>query len=158
MIGSIEATVGIYGASFVIAILSGFIPLINAEIYLVAVSVSTQSLPLAIALGFIVALGQMIAKVGIYKTARKASNLRLHEEGSKMARARKLMAKWEGKPHLLTFISATFGIPPFFIVSVVGGMLELPFVQFMTVGFIGRSIRFVTVAVVAVYVKFYSCS
>ena len=156
MIGSIEATVGIYGASFVIAILSGFIPLINAEIYLVAVAVTTESIPLAVVLGFIVAFGQMIAKVGIYKAARRASNLRPLEENGKMARARKLMAKWEGKPHLLTFISATFGIPPFFIVSIVGGMLELPFIQFMTVGFVGRSIRFITVAVVAVYVKFYS--
>ena len=156
MMSSIEATVGIYGASFVIAILSGFIPILNAEIYLVAVAISTESVPLAIILGLIVALGQMVAKVGIYKAARKASNLRAHEESGKMARARKLMKKWEGKPHLLTFVSASLGLPPFFIVSIVAGMLELPFIQFLTVGFIGRSIRFVLVAVVAVYAKFYS--
>lgn len=152
MIGSIEATVGIYGASFVVAILSGFIPIVNAELYLAAVALTTKSIPLALALGLIVAAGQMIAKVGIYKAALKASNLKTHEEDGKLAKARKVVAKWKGREHLLTFVSATVGIPPFLIVSVVAGILELPFIAFVTIGFIGRAIRFGTVAVVAVMV------
>lgn len=149
---AIQATIGIYGATFIVAIVSAFIPLINAEIYLAAVALATKSIPLAIVLGLITALGQMIGKVGIYKAAQKGANLKKYEENGKLERARRLMAKWKDKPHVLTFISASTGIPPFFIVSLVGGMLELPFAAFMAVGFLGRSIRFVTVAIVAVMI------
>ncbi|HEY4179160.1 MAG TPA: hypothetical protein VGM90_20090 [Kofleriaceae bacterium] len=147
---AIQATIGIYGATFIIAIISGFVPLVNAEIYLAAVAISTKSIPLAIVLGMITALGQMVAKVGIYKAAQKGANLKKYEENGKLEKARRLMAKWKDKPHVLTFISASTGIPPFFIVSLVGGLLELPFAAFMAVGFVGRSIRFVTVAIIAV--------
>lgn len=152
MIETIEATVGIYGATLIVAIASGFIPVINIEIYLVAVVLLTKSLPLAVLLGVIAAVGQMVAKIGIYKASRAGANLAKPDPKGKLARAREVMAKWKDKPHLLTFVSASTGIPPFFIVSIVAGILQLPFVAFLVVGTLGRTIRFVTIAVLAVMV------
>ena len=152
MIETIEGTIGIYGATLVVAIASGFIPLINIEIYLIAVCLLTRSLPLAILLGVIAAAGQMVAKVGIYKASRAGTNLSKPDPKGKLARAREVMARWKDKPHLLTFVSASTGIPPFFIVSIVAGVLELPFIAFLAVGLLGRTIRFVVVAVVWVMV------
>ena len=75
MIETIEGTIGIYGATLLVAIASGFIPIINIEIYLAAVVLVTKSLPLAILLGVIAAIGQMVAKIGIYKASRAGANM-----------------------------------------------------------------------------------
>ncbi len=149
---ALTSTVGIYGATLVVAALSGIIPIINAEVYLVAVALLTRSVPLAIVLGLIVAAGQMIAKIGIYKAfalgADKAATKPKY--AAKLEKAQKLMEKWKDKPLVLTFVSASVGLPPFFIVSALAGMLKINFKAFMLLGFLGRSIRFCLIAVLAV--------
>lgn len=146
---SLTGTVGIYGGTLIVAVLSGFIPIINVELYLIAVTLLMRSMPLAIILGMIAAVGQMIAKVGIYKASAGAATKASPKLQGKIDKAQQVMEKWKDKPLVLTFVSATFGIPPFFIVSVVGGLLKLNFRAFMLIGFIGRSLRFVTIALLA---------
>ena len=151
MFHSLAGTIGIYGATLVVAALSGFIPVINAEVYLVAVTLSQRSVPLAIVLGLIVAIGQMTAKVGIYKASSGAANKAKGSEKiqAKLDKAQALMSRWKDKPFLLVFVSAVFGIPPFFIVSVLAGMLKLSFKKFLVLGTIGRTMRFVGIALIA---------
>ena len=149
---SLITLIGIIPATFVVAIVSGFVPFVNAEILLGLALLKYNSIPMAIALGLLVAAGQMISKIGIYKASRGAANLGKHKEDGKLAKARAMMERWKDKPVLLTFISASLGIPPFFLVSIVAGILEMRFATFVTVGFIGRTVRFVTIALVAVLV------
>ena len=151
MLHSLEGTIGIYGATLVVAALSGFIPVINAEIYLVAVTLAMRSVPLAIVLGLIVAIGQMAAKVGIYKVSAGAARKAKTSEKiqAKLDKVHALMAKWKDKPFALVFVSAVVGVPPFFVVSILAGMLKLDFKKFLVLGTIGRTLRFVTIALVA---------
>ncbi len=151
MLHSLEGMVGIYGATLVVAALSGFIPVINAEIYLVAVTLAMRSVPLAIVLGLIVAIGQMIAKVGIYKVSAGAANKAKTSAKiqAKLDKVHALMAKWKDKPYVLVFVSAVFGLPPFFVVSILAGMLKLDFKKFLVLGTIGRTLRFVAIALIA---------
>ncbi|MGE0869016.1 MAG: hypothetical protein AB7P03_10645 [Kofleriaceae bacterium] len=151
MIDGLEATIGIYAATFVVAVLSGFIPVINAELYLIGVAVVTGNVWLAVVLGVIVAAGQMVAKIGIYQAARGASSLgsRGPKYEAKLAKARALVDKWRDKPFVLLFVSASTGLPPFFIVSLLAGMLSIKFRPFVTIGMLGRTLRFVTIALLA---------
>lgn len=150
MIDGLEGTVGIYLATLVVAALSGLIPIINAEIYLIGVALYTRSIPLAIVLGIIVAVGQMIAKIAIYQAALKATNLRPGGKfATKIEKARALVDRWRDKPLTLIFVSASVGLPPFFLVSILAGMLKVKFRPFVLLGLLGRSLRFVTIALLA---------
>jgi membrane protein YqaA with SNARE-associated domain len=153
VIDGLEASVGIYAASLIIGVLSGVIPIVNAELYLIGVVLLTGNLPAAVILGVIVAVGQMIAKIALYQAARGATNLgRNTKFGAKLEKARALVDRWQGKPITLLFLSATTGIPPFFIVSVLAGMLAIRIQTFVVVGLVGRILRFVTIALAALLV------
>jgi membrane protein YqaA with SNARE-associated domain len=151
MIDSMEGALGIYLASFLIAVASGVIPLVNAEIYLVGVVLAVGGIPEALVLALLVSLGQMCAKAVIYQTARGATTLGQKSGGfaSKLERARSRVEKWKNKPLGVTFVSASLGLPPFFIVSMVAGILEVRFRSFLLVGFAGRTLRFGTIALLA---------
>lgn len=151
MIDSLEGALGLYLASFLIAVASGLIPIINAEIYLVGVVLAIGGIPEALILAALVAVGQMASKAVIYYTARGATNLGQRSRGfaSKLERARTRVERWKSKPLGVTFVSASVGLPPFYVVSLVAGILEVRFRAFMLVGLAGRSLRFGTIAVLA---------
>jgi membrane protein YqaA with SNARE-associated domain len=150
-----EGALGIYLASFLIAVASGVIPIVNAEIYLVgvvlAVGAAGGGIPEALFLAVLVSIGQMCAKAVIYQTARGATTLGTKSGGfaKKLERARERTEKWKNKPLGVTFVSASLGLPPFYIVSLVAGILEVRFRAFMLVGFAGRTMRFGTIALLA---------
>jgi membrane protein YqaA with SNARE-associated domain len=146
-----EGALGIYLASFLIAVASGVIPIVNAEIYLVGVVLAVGGIPEALVLAVVVSLGQMVAKAVIYQTAKGATTLGTKSGGfaKKLERARERVEKWKSKPLGVTFVSASLGLPPFYIVSLVAGILEVRFRAFMLVGFAGRTLRFGTIAILA---------
>jgi membrane protein YqaA with SNARE-associated domain len=146
-----EAAIGIYLASFLIAVASGVIPIVNAELYLVGVVLAVGGVPQALVLAVLVSAGQMVAKAVIYQTARGATNLGTRSKGfaSRLEKARARTEKWRNKPLGVTFVSASLGLPPFYIVSLVAGILEVRFRAFMLVGMAGRTLRFGTIAVLA---------
>jgi membrane protein YqaA with SNARE-associated domain len=151
VIDSIEGAVGIYLASFLIAVASGVIPIVNAEIYLVGVVLAVGGIPEALFLAVLVSVGQMVAKAVIYQTAKGATTLGTKSGGfaAKLERARTRVEKWKSKPLGVTFVSASLGLPPFYIVSLVAGILEVRFRAFLLVGFAGRTLRFGTIALLA---------
>ncbi len=152
MIDSIEATVGIYLATLLISVLSGLVPVVNGELYLIAAIVVADDPVVALVLAVIVALGQMIAKIGLYYAARGATELgRSTRLGAKLERAQLLVERWKGKPLTLLFVSAVTGLPPFYLVSLLAGLLRIRFGTFLLLGIIGRVIRFVALALIVLY-------
>lgn len=152
VIETLESSGGIYLASFVIAVVSGVVPIVNAEIYLVGVVLAVGGVPEALVLALLVAAGQMVAKGIIYQTVRGATNLGQRQTpklADKIRRARALVERWRSKPLGVTFVSASVGLPPFYLVSLLAGMLEVRFRAFLLVGFAGRTLRFGTIAVLA---------
>jgi len=140
-----------FAASFAVAILSGLVPVVNAELYLVGVVLAVGGIPEALLLALIVALGQMVAKIVMYQAALRATNLgkRSPRLEPKIEKARAYVEKWRSKPLSVSFVSATLGLPPFYLVTLVAGMLQVPFRAFFIVGLIGRTLRFATIAVIA---------
>ena len=151
MTDAILGTLGIYAGMFVVGVISGF-AFIPAEIALAAVVVVAGNLPLAIALAVILAAGQMVAKGILYQGAARAARLRGEPKpDGKIAKAKKLMERWKDRPLALTFVSGAVGIPPLVLFAPLAGVLGIRFRGFMAMGMAGRSVRFVVIAVAALY-------
>jgi membrane protein YqaA with SNARE-associated domain len=152
VIDSIEASVGIYLATLIISVLSGLVPVVNGELYLIAAILVTGDPVVALVLAVIVAIGQMIAKIGLYFAARGATELgRSTRLGAKLERAQLLVERWRGKPLTLLSISAVTGLPPFYLVCLVAGVVRIRFATFLVIGLAGRVIRFVALALIVLY-------
>ncbi len=120
---------------------SAVIPLLHAEAYLITVSALT---PPALSWALVLAgtAGQMAGKVIMYGAGRGALRLPGERLQRRLAAA---AARYEGRRKLgnaLIFLSASTGLPPFFVISVVAGMLRVPLVTFIFFGTVGRFLRF----------------
>jgi membrane protein YqaA with SNARE-associated domain len=147
VIDGIEATLGIYSATLVIAVISGLVPVVNGELYLIGAILLVDDPRAALLLGALVAVGQMIAKVGLYYAARGASQLgRRTRLGDKLVEAQLLVERWRGKPLTLLGVSALTGLPPFYLVSLLAGVVGIRLGTFVAIGLAGRLVRFVALA------------
>lgn len=131
-----------YISTFFFCVASGFIPVMNAEVYLTSISaLLLKSNVVFIAL--ISSFAQMLAKSVIYFGARGILILPLKKNGLD-----KVKRKFERRKHSTsTFIlvSASFGLPPFYIVSILAGIVKINFWLFFLCGFIGRFLRFTVI-------------
>jgi membrane protein YqaA with SNARE-associated domain len=152
MTDDIIAHVGIWGAAFIIGLVSSVIPFVSAEVFIASVVIATAQNPArVIVLCTIVAVGHIAAKVPMYYGARGATRLAHPKPDGRLARARRWIERWRASPVALTFVSALTGIPPFYAIALLAGMLELPFGGFLAVGLVGRIIRFSAVGLIALY-------
>ena len=155
----IIAHVGIYGAAFVIGMISSIVPLISAEVFVAVTCVTVTRQPVDVAVvGVLVAIGQMVMKVPMYYGSRGAGKLVRPAPDGRIARAlrwveRTAIDRWRAYPTALTFVSASTGVPPFYALVLLAGAIEMPAIKFMTVGMIGRLIRFVTIGLGALYLS-----
>jgi membrane protein YqaA with SNARE-associated domain len=139
---------GLYAATYLMCLVGGFVPIINAEVYLASVGAMSERamvLPLVV----VGTLGQMTAKTAIFLGGRGLLRLPKARDSERM---RVVLAKaraWRGPIELFVFVSAVVGIPPFYIVSLLGGALDLSVARFIVVGFTGRLIRFLAIAYAA---------
>ena len=138
-------SLGIYAATFVVCVIGGFVPIVNAEVYFASIGATSERAVL-FPIVVIGTLGQMTAKTAIFFAGRGILRLPITRNSERM---RVVLAKaraWRGPIELFVFVSAVFGIPPFYIVSLVGGTLELSVTRFILLGFTGRLIRFSAIA------------
>ena len=132
--------------------LSAIVPLVNAELYLVAASAVAQRnlvVPLIVA----AAVGQMAGKLVMYFAGRGAMQLpneRLRRAVSAVeARFRERAALGD----TLILASSFLGIPPFYLVSVACGMFRVNVFRFAAIGLAGRLARFTLIVLAPQFVK-----
>jgi membrane protein YqaA with SNARE-associated domain len=124
-----------------VAFVSGFVPFVNIEAYLVAAVVfggASSSASLAAAS----AIGQMAAKSLLYFSGRGILRLPFHRHVKRMDEIRDRLTRHAGHSGALLFVSALAGFPPFYVVSILAGALRLPFALFLSTGLLGRFVRF----------------
>lgn len=133
------AAAGLCAATFAVAFLSGFVPLVNLETYLLSVAALRpgSSLPPVV---LAASLGQMSAKCLLFLAGRGALALPLRHRGRALQAAAWLERRGCGPA--LVFASAFSGIPPFYLVSVAAGLLRFPLAAFLLCGTAGRLLRF----------------
>lgn len=133
-------------ATFVTCFVSGVFPLVNAEVFLLAVAaVAPGPPPWLIVL--VAATGQIIAKSLLYLGGAGVIRLPRGKRREDIERLRARVERWRSKD-LLVFVSAATGLPPFFVLSILAGSMRLPFGRFAAAGFAGRIVRFTVVVAV----------
>jgi membrane protein YqaA with SNARE-associated domain len=136
----IGEALGVYAGTFVVCFLAGLIPLINAELWLIAVTLMLASPAGLPAIVVLAALGQMVAKVLLYYAA--LGTVKLPGLDKRIAKARAQLDRWRDRPRWVLWASATLGLPPFYIISLLAGALEIRLRTFCVIGMTGRLIRF----------------
>lgn len=132
---------GLALATYAYCLVSGLVPVVNTEVYLLSVSALA---PRHVALTLILAstCGQMTAKSLMYLVGRGALKLPLGRHEARLEQAGAALQRWRGRTDLLLFASAFTGLPPFYALSIVAGTLRHNFARFFCAGFLGRLLRF----------------
>jgi membrane protein YqaA with SNARE-associated domain len=137
------ATLGIYGGTFVVAILAGLIPLVNVEIFLVGLVRLAIDDPAQLpAIAVLAAAGQMVAKVGLYHAGRGMLELPRGRYRKKILAARARLDRWRTRPYWVYSLSSVAGIPPFYLTVLAAGAMRIRMKAFLLIGFAGRLVRF----------------
>ncbi|TPG19016.1 hypothetical protein [Pedococcus bigeumensis] len=141
-------------------IVSAFIPLLNAEAFVVAAAAGGASAAVWGVAG--ASLGQTVGKVAIFVMVRKGVHRRfLRERRRRPAQqptsawrlrlrdwsARLLLQldrPWVGG--LVVLVSASAGLPPLAVVAVVAGLRRTPLAMFTVAVLLGRAARFAALA------------
>ena len=135
------STFGLYLSTFIVCLVSGFVPFINAEVYLILVSAMAPK-QAALPIILLSVAGQMSAKSILYLTGKGLVKLNLARYEKKMGQVMAKFQKWRNKSDLFIFLSALGGFPPFYLVSILAGIFELNFKRFFIWGSAGRLVRF----------------
>jgi membrane protein YqaA with SNARE-associated domain len=89
-------------------------------------------------------LGQMSAKLLLYLAGRGLVKLPIGRD-PRLEKVRAELERRRGKTDALIFASAFLGFPPFYAVTVVAGLVQVPVWDFFLPSVVGRFLRFGTV-------------
>jgi membrane protein YqaA with SNARE-associated domain len=136
---------GYCGGSFAIGLVSGLVPVVNTEAYLLMIAALAPHGAVAPAVVFVTA-GQMVAKGLLYMAGSGAVSSRfLTAREGRLAGMRKRLERMQASASAVVFSSAVIGIPPFYLVSVAAGSLRWSLPHFLLVGASGRLVRFAAI-------------
>jgi membrane protein YqaA with SNARE-associated domain len=132
-----EILVGLFAGCLV----SGLLPLVNAELLVVAAAaaVPVGQLPL---IALVAAIGQMVTKTSLYGVARWAPTRLGPRARALLDRASAQASRRGSAVGTTIFASALSGVPPFYGVSLAAGALGVRTGTFVISGLAGRLGRF----------------
>ncbi len=123
------------------AFVSSFVPVLNAEFLLLgAVAISPPELGLVLVA--LTAVGQMGGKVVLYYVGRGAVRLKPTRASGAVRGISRFMKRRPSLVNVVLFASASFGIPPFYAVTLAAGALGTRVTAFVLLGLTGHFIRF----------------
>lgn len=139
---SLVGELGLVFGTFVVCLISGFVPIVNAELFLIAVS-ATSGPAAMVGVALAGTAGQMTAKSAMYLGGAGIAKLPLDRFQAAVAKYRERIERdWGHKPDALIFVSSSVGLPPLYVVSILAGTLHVRFYRFLIAGFLGRLLRF----------------
>jgi len=133
----------VWFSAFVGCAVGSVIPIIHTELLvlgIVTLAPGKHGLPLVL----IATTGTMVGKTILYFGGRGLLRLKFRQR-EKIDRMVAHAEKRRGLTGSVLFASAASGFPPFYIVTVASGILKLSLVTFLTLGFVGRFLRFAAV-------------
>ncbi|MEZ4399721.1 MAG: hypothetical protein R3B06_06865 [Kofleriaceae bacterium] len=146
---------GIYLGTFVYCIIAGLVPfVVPAELVLIGLAAKLGAAPAALtAIVVLAASGQMVAKIALFVGARGAIDRASGKRKASIDKARARVEAWREKPLAILFASATFGLPPFYVVSLLAGAMKIRLRVFIILGTVGRLLRFAVVVAIPAYLS-----
>ena len=148
MTETLLATFGLYGGAFVISFVAGLFPLISIELFLVGIARLAPPSPGGIvALVLISAVGHQIAKtITFYAGVGALENKKL---AARVEKVRTRIDRWNKQPKLVMLLSATFGLPPLWLLGFIAHpLMGMRFIPFTVICFLGRIGRYAFMIIV----------
>lgn len=136
-------------SAFVMSIVSGLIPIVNAEVLVAGAAVAVPPgyvIPVIV----VCSVGHMAAKAGLYAGARWLPERLPAKARDRLERASEKTRRLEQAGFTLVLVSAAVGIPPFYLITLAAGAMRMNFTWFIVVGLLGRGVRFAVIAYSAV--------
>jgi membrane protein YqaA with SNARE-associated domain len=127
---------------------SALVPLINIEAYLAVLEAisGTETIWL---LGLAAAVGQMLGKLIWYQLGASSLDWAWVRRRVEKPKAQERLGLWRRRTQerpavagFLVFVSALAGLPPFALLAVLAGQLRMSLTLFLTLGLVGRWLRF----------------
>jgi membrane protein YqaA with SNARE-associated domain len=140
----------ILGGLLIGTAVSGILPLVNAELLVVAAAVAAPGVgvPLVVAVS---TAGQMLTKTLLFGVARWAPGRLPRRARTVLDKASCAATARGGAASSLVFTSAAIGVPPFYGMSLAAGALGMRLRSFVVSGGMGRFVRFGALAFAARY-------
>ena len=138
-----DTPAGTWLTTLLVSILSGLVPIINTEVYLVAVATLTPAQAWPIIL--ITTLGHLVAKIILYQAGRHGIRPHAGRFRHQIEKAEAAMRRHPAGIDAVVAMSGLTGFPPFYGVSVMAGVMQVPFWRFLLVATPARLLRFVIV-------------
>lgn len=130
----------VYALTYLYAVISGLVPVVNVEVFLLAMAALRKGDPLAVIL--LTTAGQMTAKYVLYMSGRGLIRLPPGRIQGKVEQARKALDEHPSGAGSVVLFSAVTGVPPFYGMSLAAGALAMPLWRFMGISTLGRLFRF----------------
>jgi membrane protein YqaA with SNARE-associated domain len=141
-------TCWIAAAYFPLAVASALLPWVNAELVMLS-AIPFVDTPGGLGiLVLVMTVGQMGGKAAMFAVGRRA---RAKRRGGGTALLGRWQAKLQHNPRSavgVVLLSSAIGFPPFYLVSIAAGALNVAFGRFLAAGALGRLIHFGAVAFV----------
>lgn len=141
----------VWFSAFVGCAIGSVIPIVHTELLILGITAVTPG-PDGIPLVFLAATGTMVGKTILYYAGRGLLKFKFrnrHKIDEFIAKAKRR----QGVAGSVLFASAASGFPPFYVVTVASGILKLSVITFVTLGFVGRFLRFLAVVYAPQIVK-----
>ena len=139
---------GYCALSLVVGLVSGLVPVVNTEAFLLALAALAPREVIVSAV-VLTTLGQMVAKSLLYQAGSGAVSSRFLEHRAASVREwSERLGRARAGATAIVFASATIGLPPFYVVSLAAGSLRFSLARFLLVGASGRLLRFSAVVAV----------
>lgn len=145
-------------ACFGLAVVSAIFPWVNGELMLLAFAAGAVDTPHLLALVLAATAGQVVGKSTLFLLARHAVTVKADAspaDASPPSKTARAIERWRAygrrSPNALTallLVSATLGMPPFYILTLVAGGLGIGFRRFLATAIVGRFLHFGGVALV----------
>jgi membrane protein YqaA with SNARE-associated domain len=147
---SLLASLGLYGATFVIAFIAGMFPLVSIEVFLMgATALGVEARILVVLIG-IAAVGHQIAKTVTYYAGAGAFELPRGKLRARIEAAKARIERWNRRPRLVMFVAAVLGLPPLLVLGFIARpMLNMGIKTFTTLSVTGRILRYSTLVAIA---------
>lgn len=131
----------VVAGTFAYCLAGGVLPVLNAEVYIVAAGAKAPA-EWAVPIILAATVGQMVGKSVTYWLGRGSLTLPWPSVTRRIEEARAVAVKYEKAEGAVTFLSAVVGLPPFYLVSVAAGVVNMPFAKYLLLGTLGRLIHF----------------
>jgi membrane protein YqaA with SNARE-associated domain len=127
---------------FCLTVVSAIVPWVNAEIIVLSLPAVVETPVALVALVLVATAGQMTGKCAVYWVGRGGVRLPSPRIAATIERWRERQRKCRTNPLGLVLLSSAVGIPPFYVITVLAGVLRISFPRYLLFGTIGRLLRF----------------